>query len=336
MDCSGRGARGGQRGAARRAGATGADSPRSGQAVEAVQLSVIVTDSEGNPVSGLTADDFEVLEDRVSRPITTFAAVDIPIERVERSVAAVRRAQQRAAARAPVCHRARSDAAGQRSPLRTRALPPAVHRKSLRAERYGGGDPDDRRSPRLGPGFHEQSASAVERHRQVRRRHAWWLCARLREKNFIGDFKALMQFMSTLRGGRKAVIFVSESIPVDAYDVVDRGRARFGGLFSQVDTDWVDALSFATRNNIAVYPVDPRGLTTGVTGAGIVRRQRPRRPLDMGGLAEVTGGFSLVGSNNYAGGLRASGTREQHATTCSPSIPASSSAMAATSVSRFA
>ncbi len=57
------------------------------QGVEAVQFSVIVTDSEGNPVSGLTADDFEVLEDRSSRAITTFAAVDIPIERMERPVA---------------------------------------------------------------------------------------------------------------------------------------------------------------------------------------------------------------------------------------------------------
>ena len=54
--------------------------------VEAVQLSVIVTDKEGNPVSGLTADDFEVVEDKAARPITTFAAVDIPIERVERTV----------------------------------------------------------------------------------------------------------------------------------------------------------------------------------------------------------------------------------------------------------
>ena len=56
--------------------------------MEAVQLSVIVTDREGNPVSGLTEDDFEILEDGKPRSITTFAAVDIPIERVERAVAA--------------------------------------------------------------------------------------------------------------------------------------------------------------------------------------------------------------------------------------------------------
>ena len=53
--------------------------------VEAVQLSVIVTDSAGRPVPGLTEADFEVLENGDARPITTFSAVDIPIERVERA-----------------------------------------------------------------------------------------------------------------------------------------------------------------------------------------------------------------------------------------------------------
>ena len=55
--------------------------------VEAVQLTVIVTDAEGNPVAGLTQDDFEIFEDDAPRPITTFSAVDIPIERSERSLA---------------------------------------------------------------------------------------------------------------------------------------------------------------------------------------------------------------------------------------------------------
>src|SRR5262245_20968714 len=45
---------------------------------EAVQMSVIVTDREGSLVSGLTEDDFEILEDGKPRQITTFSAVDIP------------------------------------------------------------------------------------------------------------------------------------------------------------------------------------------------------------------------------------------------------------------
>src|SRR5690349_15871393 len=48
--------------------------------VEAVQLSVTVTDDAGRPVTDLTRDDFEIHENSQLRPVTTFAAVNIPIE----------------------------------------------------------------------------------------------------------------------------------------------------------------------------------------------------------------------------------------------------------------
>ncbi len=83
---------------------------------------------------------------------------------------------------------------------------------------------------------------------------------------------------------------------------MDRGRARFGGLFSEVDTEWIDALSFATRNNIAIYPIDPaRPAPPGVTGEDGVDAQSSelRRPHRAGWPGRVTGGFSLTGSNNY-------------------------------------
>src|SRR5688572_4752256 len=52
--------------------------------VEAVQLDVVVTDQNDKPVSGLTVDDFEVFENRVPQVITTFAPVNMPLERRER------------------------------------------------------------------------------------------------------------------------------------------------------------------------------------------------------------------------------------------------------------
>ena len=270
--------------------------------VEAVQLSVIVTDSEGRPVSGLTADDFEILEDKVSRPITTFAAVDIPLERVERTVVEPDVfTNDKPQGRLYVIA---LDSMSVNSALRSRAF--------LRQfiENYFG--PNDTAAVVLTTGGLSDSGqeftsnvrlllSAIDRFDGG----SGDMSDRLREKNFIGDFKNLMQFMSTLRGGRKAVVFVSESIPVDAYQVVDRGRARFGGFFSEVDSDWVDALSFATRNNIAIYPIDPRGLTTGITGESedgstVASQASLDDRIGLGGLAAVTGGFSLVGSNNYS------------------------------------
>jgi hypothetical protein len=52
--------------------------------VELVQIDAVVTDRDGNPVSGLTVDDFELREVGKPRDISAFATVDIPIERAER------------------------------------------------------------------------------------------------------------------------------------------------------------------------------------------------------------------------------------------------------------
>ena len=46
--------------------------------VELVQLDVAVLDDKRQPVRGLTAADFTVLEEGVARPIRAFTAVDLP------------------------------------------------------------------------------------------------------------------------------------------------------------------------------------------------------------------------------------------------------------------
>jgi VWFA-related protein len=48
--------------------------------VRAIQIDAVVTDENGNPVRGLTIDDFEITERGRPQPITTFEAVDLPIE----------------------------------------------------------------------------------------------------------------------------------------------------------------------------------------------------------------------------------------------------------------
>ncbi len=268
--------------------------------VEAVQLSVIVTDMEGRPVPGLTEDDFEILENGAARPITTFSAVDIPGERTEREVV-------------------ERDVLGNDGPpgrLYVIAFDQMSSLSALRAhailkrfiDDYFG--PNDTAAVVLTTGGPRDSGQEFTSNTRLLMEAinkfaggSVDMSEGLREKNFIGDFRNLMQFMATLRGGRKAMIFVSESIPVDAYQVVDH-RGGFG-LFSEVDTGFVEALSFATRNNIAIYPIDPRGLTTGVSGEsedGSTASSQATLDdrLVLGGLGAVTGGFTLVGSNNYS------------------------------------
>jgi VWFA-related protein len=48
--------------------------------VDLVALNVVVTDQQQEPVSGLTATDFTVLEDGVRQEVAFFAATDIPID----------------------------------------------------------------------------------------------------------------------------------------------------------------------------------------------------------------------------------------------------------------
>jgi VWFA-related protein len=49
--------------------------------VEAIEIEAFVTDEQGKPVTGLTREDFEILEDGKPQDITSFSQVDIPFER---------------------------------------------------------------------------------------------------------------------------------------------------------------------------------------------------------------------------------------------------------------
>src|SRR4051812_6164043 len=54
--------------------------PRFKSGVDVVQFTATVLDKDRHPVSGLTADDFEVLVDGKPRPLAAFAAVTLPGE----------------------------------------------------------------------------------------------------------------------------------------------------------------------------------------------------------------------------------------------------------------
>ena len=57
------------------------DTPIFRSNVDAVELDAFVVDAAGNPVTDLTVADFELLEEGKPQPITSFAVIDIPIER---------------------------------------------------------------------------------------------------------------------------------------------------------------------------------------------------------------------------------------------------------------
>jgi VWFA-related protein len=64
------------------------DTPIFRATVDAIELDAFVVDGDGNPVTDLTADDFEIIADGRRQDLTAFGVVNVPIERIERRTAA--------------------------------------------------------------------------------------------------------------------------------------------------------------------------------------------------------------------------------------------------------
>ena len=119
-----------------------------------------------------------------------------------------------------------------------------------------------------------------------------------REKSLMGGLRELTESLAKTPG-RKALIFVSlglgdmrstEVCGCNAAKLVDhKPGGPLGGLFFDMNKDYQDALSAATRGNVAFYPISPGG-TTGNPS--------------LKALAEFTGGFLPDGFEPQPGRLR--------------------------------
>ena len=284
---------------------SGQERPTFRAAIEAVQVDVLVTDGEGRLVSGLTAADFELLENGKPQAITTFSAVDIPIERGERPLAEPDvRTNSGPEGRIYLIaldevgtHPDRPD-----TPLRARAFlrrfieeyfgPNDVAAVVLTGRGLATDGQDFTNNRRLllnavdkfSGGFRQEEAPPESQNAADNAQ---------REKDFLmrsrmASLRALAEFMAKMPGRRKAMLFVSEGIGFNMFEVVDYA----GGVLSLAGEDARAAMRAATRSSLAIYPIDPLGL-----GEGGTLDARA----DLTALAHVTGGFSLSNSENFAG-----------------------------------
>ena len=121
----------------------------------------------------------------------------------------------------------------------------------------------------------------------------------------------LADFMSSIRGRRKAILMFSEGIDYPILDVFDSRDA------STIVSDTRDAIAAASKANVNFYTIDPRGLHVhGRRDHGARAASRPIRPTTLNPqafeqerrlavdslrvLAEQTGGFAAVERNDYA------------------------------------
>jgi VWFA-related protein len=122
---------------------------------------------------------------------------------------------------------------------------------------------------------------------------------------------SLSEFMTGVRGRRKALVLFSEGIDYDVIDVISNPNA------TDVLQETRDAIGAATRANVNFYTVDPRGLSvlagTDASVAGPPIDADPALRLNATGmqdevrnqhdslrvLADETGGFAVLNSNDF-------------------------------------
>jgi VWFA-related protein len=326
--------------------------PSTGQApptfrveVNYVEVDARVTDAAGNPVSDLTAADFEVLEDGKPQKISTFSLVNIPIVRAERPLFAgspiepdvqsnarangrvylmvlddlhihpLRTARVKAAARrfferhfgtndlaAVVYTSGRSDA-GQEFTNNRRLLLASVDRLMGRKMRSSTLDRLDQYRREQGTRSSEEAARRVGDPNVMERG--------FQARNTLESVKSLAEFLAGVRGRRKALLFISEGIDYEIHDPFNNPDATV-----VIDASR-DAIGAATRANVSIYAIDPRGLTS-MGDEGIEVDSFPEDPafgigptsmLDelrisqdsLRTLSEETGGFAAVNRNDFDG-----------------------------------
>ncbi|HEX5068858.1 MAG TPA: VWA domain-containing protein [Vicinamibacterales bacterium] len=149
----------------------------------------------------------------------------------------------------------------------------------------------------------------------------------IRNELVIGTMKSTCALMSTLREGRKTILFVSEglnsTLPVGVATQMNLYPTRPTALTPaqqaavssrQASQEYFrsqdqlirmrDIYTLCSRGNTSVYPLDPRGLATSEFGAAdVVGQDADRRFLQEATdslriLADETNGHAIIGNNN--------------------------------------
>jgi VWFA-related protein len=320
-----------------------------------VEIDAIVTDREGRFVANLSRDDFRVVEEGKPQAISTFSLVRIPIERrdstgVERDapepdVATNRRAFDgrifmlllddlqtdlsrthfvRTAARAFVERHvsdndlvavtftgSRSDAQDFTS-SRSR-LVAAIDRfagRKLKSKTAAMIEQKDMARNVLQLSPDKKAADPEDPYAAERHLHA---------RSSLGVLERMSGYLGGIHGRRKALVYFGEGIDHELVDKLVVDRPSISQDVAAVRQSMRDAVAAATRANVSVYTIDPRGLSTGQEAAiGLPTvTSDPRSELDprrmndemnlshlwMRAVTDETGGIPFLNTNDTAAPL---------------------------------
>ena len=307
-----------------------------------IEVDARVLDAQGKFIPDLKAGDFQVLEDGKPQAVTAFSLVNIPVERQERPLFAskpiepdvrtnlqaadgriylivlddlhthpLRSNRTKVAARqfiekhlgsndmaAVVTTSGRTDSS-QDFTTSPRLLLQAVDKfmgSKLRSSTMNKIDDYNRTVGTAMAGDKPNDIDDRERGFQAR--------------NALDTVRNLSQYLGNIRGRRKALVLFSEGIDYDINDVFNNADATV------VMDATRELIAAATRANVAVYGVDPRGLTSGGDdmiqiqsfpddtslglGTGAIYNEVRLGQDSLRVLSEETGGFAVVNRNDFA------------------------------------
>ncbi len=291
------------------------DPPTFRSGVDLIEVDVIVTDRQGNPLRDLTKDDFEILEDGRSQTVRTFSLVDLPVpartstpQPGRLDLAPDTATNDRPEGRTYVL--LLDSPSTTDSPLGSTLVP---RLKQLARQFLGEAiRPGDdvavvhvQGSTTDGQGFTTNHALIDRSIDRYGRGLAAGTVSSLQERvtRTLATYKAIEDLsdrLGTLGGRRKTIVWMGGQIDVfpELYgedcrtpDCRIDPRASAAGILHAALRD---ALQAAARNNVAVYPVDPAGLTTALGRDEVIRQSSLRL------VAEDTGGIATVNTNNFA------------------------------------
>jgi VWFA-related protein len=131
----------------------------------------------------------------------------------------------------------------------------------------------------------------------------------------LDTLRSVAEWFGSVRGRRKAILFVSEGIDYDIYDIIAQSGSNHQSASTVMDATR-EAIGAATRSNVAIYGIDPRGLTDlgdesieigsfpddtslGV-GQGSLQNELRLSQDSLRTLSEETGGFAVVNRNDFS------------------------------------
>src|SRR5687768_1665794 len=313
--------------------------------VNYVEVDARVLDQQGKFLPGLKPEEFEVFEDGKPQKVTAFSLVNIPVERVERPLFASRPVEPdvrnnlqgadgriylivlddlhtnalrsnltKAAAKlfieryvgandlAAVVHTGGSSNGNQDFTNNQRLLLQAVDKFMGRKLRSSTLNKIDDYNQRAGAALGDPARDMEDKERGFQARAT------------LDTVRNLTNYLGNIRGRRKAIVMFSEGIDYNIYDIMSIDNSGATEASTVIDATR-EMLAAATRANVAIYGVDPRGLgasfenfaevqsfpddtSLGLNQSALFNEVRLAQD-SLRSMSDETGGFAVVNRNDF-------------------------------------